>query len=104
MSLIFCGFAARGAGERGLCRPETADVTKNADLKAMVGNWKVNKAELGGKDLTDALKDLKFEVREGGKYTAQFGEEKDEGAFTIDPTKTPKEVDIKGNGGPNKES
>jgi uncharacterized protein (TIGR03067 family) len=83
--------------------PAFAEDKKNeADLKAMVGNWKVEKAELGGKDLTDQLKTLKFEVRDGGKYITQVGEVKDEGAFTVDAAKTPKEVDIKPGGGPNK--
>ena len=74
-----------------------------ADLKALVGKWDIVKAELAGKDITEHLKSMKFEITEGGKYTADLGEEKDVGAFTVDPAKKPKEMDIKGNGGPNKD-
>ena len=80
-----------------------ADDKKNeTDLKSMVGKWKIEKAELGGKDLTDQLKTLTFEVRDGGKYSTEIGEIKDEGAFTVDAAKTPKEVDIKPVSGRNK--
>jgi uncharacterized protein (TIGR03067 family) len=78
------------------------DKKPDADLKAMVGNWKIEKAELGGKDITEHIKDLKFEVRDGGKYTAELGEVKDDGTFTVDPAKSPKELDVKPTGGPNK--
>jgi uncharacterized protein (TIGR03067 family) len=74
-----------------------------ADLKAMVGNWKLTKAELGGKDALALLKDLKFEITGPGKYTAQVGEQKDNGTFTVDPSKKPAEMDIKATGGPNKD-
>jgi uncharacterized protein (TIGR03067 family) len=71
------------------------------ELKALVGKWKLEKAELGGKDALALLKDLKFEILEGGKYVIQLGE-KDEGTFTVDPAKKPAEMDIKGTDGPNK--
>jgi len=80
---------------------EKKDDAAAADLKAMVGKWKLEKAELGGKDAMALLKDLKFEITDPGKYVAELGE-KDEGTFTVDPSKSPKEMDIKGTGGPNK--
>lgn len=87
----------------GFAVPVVAEDKKaEADLKAMVGNWTVQKAELGGKDITEHLKVLKFEVRAGGKYTAQVGEQKDDGAFTIDTGKTPKQMTVKPTAGPNK--
>ena len=73
-----------------------------AEYKALVGNYKVAKVELGGKDITEHLKEMKFEIRDGGKYTAQVGELKDDATFTVDPAKKPKEMDVKPNGGPNK--
>jgi uncharacterized protein (TIGR03067 family) len=80
--------------------PATGDEKADADLKAMVGKWKLEKAELGGKDAMAMLKDLKFEITGPGKYVAELGE-KDEGTFTVDPSKKPAEMDIKGTGGPN---
>ncbi len=87
----------------GIAVPVVAEDKKaDADLKAMVGNWKVEKSELAGKDVTEYLKVLKFEIRDGGKYTAQHDESKDEGTFTVDATKTPKEMVVKPTGGPAK--
>lgn len=88
----------------GLCLTVSAraDEKADADLKALVGKWRVEKSELGGKDITEVLKVLKFEISEGGKYLAQHGENKDEGTFTVDPSKSPKQMVVKGNGGPNK--
>lgn len=85
-----------------LAAPLGADEKADADLKAMVGKWKVQKAELGGKDIAEHLKELKFEIRAGGKYTVEVGEEKDDGSFTVDPSKSPKVMDVKPTGGPHK--
>src|SRR5438128_2133458 len=88
-----------------LCITATAadDKAVAADLKAMIGKWDVDKAELSGKDISDELKGvIKLEIRDGGKYTASHGEEKDEGSFTVDPAKKPKEMDVKPTGGPHK--
>jgi len=73
-----------------------------AEYKALVGNYKVEKVLLGGKDITEHLKEMKFEIRDGGKYTAQVGELKDDATFTVDPAKKPKEMTVKPNEGPNK--
>ena len=72
------------------------------DLKALVGKWKLEKAELGGKDILALFKDLKFEIPESGKYKLEFGGQKDEGTFTVDPSKKPAEMDITGVEGANK--
>jgi uncharacterized protein (TIGR03067 family) len=78
------------------------DDAAEADLKAMVGKWKVEKAELGGKDATAVVKDVKLELAEGGKYKLDLLGQKDEGTFSVDPSKKPAEMDIKGTEGPNK--
>lgn len=80
----------------------TATGDEKADLKAMVGKWTIVKAELGKTDIFELLKTLEFEIREDGKYTAKLGDETDNGSFTVDPSKSPKEMDIKATGGPNK--
>jgi uncharacterized protein (TIGR03067 family) len=73
-----------------------------AEYKALVGKYKVEKVLLGGQDITEHLKEMKFEIRDGGKYTAQVGELKDDATFTVDPTKKPKEMTVKPNDGPKK--
>ena len=79
------------------------DKAAAADLKALVGKWSIEKSELGGKDITEVLKVLRFEIMPGGKYVAQHGEQKDEGTFTVDPGKKPKRMEIKtGEAGPSK--
>ena len=87
----------------GVLVPAVADDKADADLKAMVGKWDIVKAELGGKDVTEHLKAMKFEIAEGGKYTAELGTEKDVGTFTVDVAKAPKAMDIKATGGPDKD-
>ena len=83
--------------------PAAADDKADADLKAMVGKWDIAKADLGGKDVFEQLKAMKFEIAEGGKYVVELGTEKDVGGFTVDVAKTPKQMDIKPTDGPNKD-
>ena len=78
------------------------DAPVDAELKALVGKYKVEKVELGGMDITEHLKEMKFEIKDGGNYTAQVGELKDDATFTVDPAKKPREMDVKPNGGPQK--
>jgi uncharacterized protein (TIGR03067 family) len=73
-----------------------------ADLKALVGKWKLEKAEVGGKDMLDQFKTLEFEIQADGKYRLKLGGQPDEGSFTVDSSKTPKQMEIKGTSGPNK--
>ena len=82
-------------------RGNKPDDAAAADLKALVGKWKLVKAEIGGKDSLALFKELKFEIAEGGKYTLELGV-KDEGTFTVDPSKKPAEMEIKGTDGPTK--
>jgi uncharacterized protein (TIGR03067 family) len=79
-----------------------ADEKTDAELNALVGTWKVEKAELGGQDATVILKDAKLVISAGGKYTLEIGKEKEEGTFTVDLAKTPKQMDITPKDGPNK--
>lgn len=71
------------------------DKANDADLKAMVGKWKVEKATLGGNDLTEMVKTLSLELLPGGKWKMVVGEEKADGTVTLDASKTPKELDVK---------
>jgi uncharacterized protein (TIGR03067 family) len=74
----------------------------DAELKALVGKYKIEKVELGGTDTTEHLKEMKFDIHDGGKYTAQLGEIIDDATFTVDAAKKPREMDIKPTGGPQK--
>jgi uncharacterized protein (TIGR03067 family) len=78
------------------------DDASSAELKALVGKYRIEKVLLGGQDITEHLKEMKFEIKDGGKYTAQVGELVDDATFTVDPAKKPKEMDVKPTGGPQK--
>jgi uncharacterized protein (TIGR03067 family) len=95
--LIACWIAG---GSLALALGQKPDAA--ADLKAMVGKWKIEKAEMAGMDATAFVKDVTLEIGEGGKYTVLILGQKDVGTVTIDPTKKPAEMDIKGTDGPNK--
>jgi len=67
------------------------------DWKALTGTWKVEKATLGGQDMSESLKSLVLTIEEG-KYKLVT----DTGTIAIEPEKKPKVMTIKGTDGPNK--
>ncbi|HJZ59555.1 MAG TPA: TIGR03067 domain-containing protein [Gemmataceae bacterium] len=72
---------------------------KDADSKAMQGTWVIETARLAGRDHTEDFAGMKL-IIEGEKYTVDFGKNTDKGTFTLDPAKTPKQIDIKSAEGP----
>jgi len=73
------------------------------DAKAMEGTWVPVSAELGGTKFPDeALKTMKLQLKEG-KYRVEVGKQVDQGTLTLDPSKKPAAMDIKGTDGPNKD-
>ena len=82
---------------------DKADKAKADEYKALKSGWKIEKATLAGNDAMGILKDLDFTIHDDGKYTAKHGEQKDEGAFTVDLATTPKSMVIKPTGGPGKD-
>jgi uncharacterized protein (TIGR03067 family) len=69
------------------------------DEKALQGTWEITDAELAGKKLPKG-KPITLTM-EDGKYLVK-AESDDKGTYTLDATKKPKEIDIKGTDGPNK--
>lgn len=82
-----------------LCAVAVADDAK--ELKTLNGTWKVEKAEIDGADQTDAFK-VAVMVLDNGTYDVSFGDMKDKGTLSVDATKTPKTMDVKGTDGTNK--
>jgi uncharacterized protein (TIGR03067 family) len=71
------------------------------DSKDLEGTWLPLTAEMAGKKYPDQiLKTMKLVVKDN-KYTVTVGEQMDEGTCTLDQSKSPKEMDIKGTKGPN---
>ena len=81
----------------------TACVARSPDdAKAVQGNWRPIKAELGGQPMTDALlKSISLKL-ENGKYEVFVGDEPDRGTYTLDTTSMPKGMTITGTEGPNR--
>ena len=86
-----------------LLAPEALADAKADEFQALKSEWTVAKATLGGNNIFESLKVLQFTIHDDGKYTAKLGEMKDEGAFTLDVSATPKSMIIKPTGGPSKD-
>ena len=75
------------------------------DLKAMAGTWRVVEAVRDGKTLSaDQTKMITLIVEETGKGIVKRGDHVGfEGQFTVNPSKSPKEIDVEQtSGGENK--
>jgi len=71
------------------------------DAKAVQGNWKPIKAELGGQSMTDAdLQSISLKL-DNGKYEVFVGDKPDKGTYTLDSAVKPKGMTITGTAGPN---
>ena len=94
--LIFAFLLSASAG-----RPDTGDAA--AEWKAIKGVWAAESAELGGKAMQpEMIKNWRLALGDG-KYVFKGAEQPDEGAVKIHPDKKPKEMEITGTNGPNKD-
>jgi uncharacterized protein (TIGR03067 family) len=77
----------------------------SADAKdddAIEGTWLPSAAELGGKMFPDEVrKTIKLVIKDD-KYTVTVGKQVDQGTIKLNPSATPKAMDITGTEGPNK--
>lgn len=72
------------------------------ELKKLQGKWSPTSGELAGTKLPeDQLKVIQLTL-EGEKYAVKIGDLSDVGTIKIDPSKTPRTMDITGTEGPNK--
>ncbi len=74
------------------------------DMKFMEGTWLPVSGELGGEKeaIEKTLKGAKLVIKEG-KYTFTVSDKTDGGTITLDASKKPKQMDIVGTEGPNKD-
>ena len=71
------------------------------DNQTMDGTWLASAAELGGQKFPDEVrKSIKLVVKDG-KYLVTVGKETDKGTVKLNPSATPKALDITGTEGPN---
>jgi uncharacterized protein (TIGR03067 family) len=64
------------------------------DLKLLQGVWKPKEANLGDNKIDPMLLDTASVTYEGDKYTIKIGDKGEKGSFTLDPKKSPKQMDI----------
>jgi uncharacterized protein (TIGR03067 family) len=81
---------------------EKSDKANTDELKAMAGTWVIEKVSVEGKDFTETFKAMELILTEDGKYSVSFAGMTDKGTSTVDTSKTPRELDIQGEEGPNK--
>jgi uncharacterized protein (TIGR03067 family) len=66
----------------------------DAELKSLEGKWVIAGAQLGGRDHLDDFAGMKLTLK-GNQFTIEFAENSDRGTIIVDPTKSPKWIDIK---------
>lgn len=71
------------------------------ELKMLAGTWQPVEAELGGQKFPDEiLRTMKLTMSDD-RYTVNAGGQVDSGTFKLQPSTTPKAIDITGTEGPN---
>jgi uncharacterized protein (TIGR03067 family) len=80
-----------------LCAPSADDKPMERELTAIKGTWSVVRASVGGRDRPKSeLDGLTWTFKDGGKATFSFKTEGKEAehTYSIDPSRTPKEIDL----------
>jgi uncharacterized protein (TIGR03067 family) len=72
------------------------------ELTRLQGFWKRIEAEVEGKKADAKVLQMTTLTIEGEKYTLNSGGEVRKGVFKLDPTRSPKHIDIVSDAGPNK--
>ena len=90
VALQMFALAASSGGD-----PKSAD---NID-----GTWLPAKAELAGKPWPEEIRKITRLVIDGDKYSVTVGEAPDKGTIKLNPAVKPKQLDITGTDGPNKD-
>lgn len=89
VSAVFLGSLAAAAAD------------PKAELKALAGTWVVQSAEIGGKDVLDSFKGITLTLA-NDTYAVKVGDAEDKGTITLDPSKSPKAMDVTGTEGANR--
>jgi len=95
---LFCVFGFAASGTRA---DDTADLEK--ELKNFQGIWNIESSVTGGTEISaDQLKGFIL-IFEGDKHTLKFGDKVFQvGTLKLDPSKSPKTIDVTMTEGPDK--
>src|SRR2546425_6554267 len=101
LATLLCTLALTATGGTGARADDKADVEK--ELKKFQGTWTFEFVEAGGKEVPAAeFKGIRVTF-EGDKYTVKKGDEVIQAATQkLDPSKSPKTLDVTVAEGPNK--
>ena len=101
LAALFCAVGFAASGGTGALADDKADLEK--EIKKFQGVWTFESSEAGGKELpAGELKGLILTF-EGDKHTVKKGDEVVQvGTQKIDPSKSPKTIDVTMTEGPNK--
>jgi uncharacterized protein (TIGR03067 family) len=98
---LLCTLGLTASGGTGTRADDKADVEK--ELKKFQGTWTIESVETGGKEVpASEFKGITVTF-EGDKYAVKKGDEVIEAATQkLDPSKSPKTIDVTVTAGPNK--
>ncbi len=101
LATLLCTFVLTASGGLGVRADDKVDVEK--ELKKFQGTWSFESVEAGGKKLpADGFKDMTVTF-DGDKYAVKKGDDVVEAAILkIDPSRSPKTLDVTVTEGPNK--
>jgi uncharacterized protein (TIGR03067 family) len=98
---LLCTLVLTATGGTGARADDTADVVK--ELKKFQGTWTFESVETGGKEQPAAAFKGMTVTFEGDKYAVKKGDEVIEAAtLKLDPSRSPKTLDVTVTEGPNK--
>ena len=98
---LLCTVILTASGGTGARADDKADAEK--ELKKLQGTWTFESVEVGGKEAPAADYKSMTVTFEGGKFTVKTGDEVIQvGTEKLDPSKSPKAIDVTMTEGPNK--
>lgn len=71
-----------------------ANAEEPDDLKLLAGTWKPKEANLGDNLIDPLLLEKATVVYEADKYSISINDKVEKGAYTLDPKKSPRQMDI----------
>jgi RNA polymerase sigma-70 factor (ECF subfamily) len=99
LALALTGAVVVGGARWALADRPAAARAAQKDEGKILGTWLVASDEWGGqKGAEGGLTGLRLTFAAAGKVTIKHGNQEEEGAYKLDPAKTPRQIDVTANG------